>query len=394
MGFQLRHGRLGNVANGGLILLAETGNEILHQQRDVLRPLSQRREVNGNDFEPPVKIFPEAALLNFFLKVLIGRRDDSHIGPDVFLTTEPFKFTVLEHPQHFSLSRQGHIPDFIEKERAIAASLELPDMGSFRTGKSSPFMSEQLALKQGFGNCRAVDGQKRGILAVTVVIDGAGHQLLAGPTFARDEDGHVLGGNLPDKLINLLHPPMPADDLHHSPRGRRRTGKQAGKRHQLLHSAVNFERICSNALQFLPIKGLGQIVVGSQLHGFDGGVGGAVGGHDDHGSLDLRSSHLTQRIQAVQTGHFVVEQDQIERFPGDQIQGRLAITAVPDVVSLFRKEATEKVNQALIIVDYQDLFHLPPGCALKSCGLRVAGCPSASVLLLGLRLPQRGMREC
>ena len=53
--------------------------EGLGQQRDVLLPLPQRGDRDGEDVEPIVKVLPKPALADLFLEVSIGRRYDPHI---------------------------------------------------------------------------------------------------------------------------------------------------------------------------------------------------------------------------------------------------------------------------------------------------------------------------
>ena len=69
--------------------------------------------------------------------------------------------------------------------------LELPEAASSGAGKGSTFVSEQLALDQGFGDRRAVDGYERSVSARTVEVDRLRYEFLAGAALALDEDGDV-----------------------------------------------------------------------------------------------------------------------------------------------------------------------------------------------------------
>ena len=61
----------------------------------------------------------------------------------------------------------------------MIGGLELAGLIPDGAGKGPADMAEQLALKQGLGNCPAVDRNKRPIPAGPVVMQRLGHQLLA-----------------------------------------------------------------------------------------------------------------------------------------------------------------------------------------------------------------------
>src|SRR5881296_4207761 len=56
-------------------LLAVLAREIGDEQRDVLPPLAQRRDVNREDLQPIVQVGPEPAFLDGLLEVAVGGRD-------------------------------------------------------------------------------------------------------------------------------------------------------------------------------------------------------------------------------------------------------------------------------------------------------------------------------
>ena len=74
-------------------------------------------------------------------------------------------------------------------------------------------MSEQLAFQKGLRQGGAVEGQEPLGGAGAVVIDGAGHQLLAGAAFSHDQRGDVLRGDAADGLKDLAHGGAAADDV-------------------------------------------------------------------------------------------------------------------------------------------------------------------------------------
>ncbi len=67
------------------------------------------------------------------------------------------------------------------------------------------FVAEQLALHQGFGHRRTVDGDERAVAPRAEVVDGARHQFLASAAFAGQQHRRFAGGDLPDHREYGLH---------------------------------------------------------------------------------------------------------------------------------------------------------------------------------------------
>ena len=90
--------------------------------------------------------------------------------------------------------------------------LELPHPAVDGPGKGPLLVAEQFALQQGFGDGHAVDDQKGFGRPQAVLVDGPGHQFLAGAGFPPDEHGGVGGRHPADGLVDLLHGLAAADD--------------------------------------------------------------------------------------------------------------------------------------------------------------------------------------
>ena len=64
--------------------------------------------------------------------------------------------------------------------------------------------------------------------------------------------------------------------------------------------------------ELIEIHGLGDVIVGSQPHGFDDGAAIAVRGHDDDGHVDAGFAGAFQNGETIEAGHADVEQAGIE----------------------------------------------------------------------------------
>ena len=63
--------------------------------------------------------------------------------------------------------------------------LELADAAALRPGEGALLVAEQLALQQRLRDGGTVEGQERRLGPRAVLVDGAGHQLLARAALAR-----------------------------------------------------------------------------------------------------------------------------------------------------------------------------------------------------------------
>ena len=74
-------------------------------------------------------------------------------------------------------------------------------------------MAEQLAGEQGILQTGAVDRNEGLVPAVAGVVNGPGHQLLAGTGLPLDQNGPVHGGHLFNPGVDRLHRLASADDI-------------------------------------------------------------------------------------------------------------------------------------------------------------------------------------
>src|SRR5687767_9579601 len=59
--------------------LPVVGQEMIGEERDVLEPLAEWRQLDGNDAQPVEEIATEGALIDGLLWIAVGRRDEPDI---------------------------------------------------------------------------------------------------------------------------------------------------------------------------------------------------------------------------------------------------------------------------------------------------------------------------
>ena len=103
------------------------------------------------------------------------------------------------------LQRRAHRPHFVEEQRAAVRLLEAPDALADGAGERAAHVPEQLRFEQRLGQRAAVDGDEALVAPRAVVVNGAGHQLLAGAGLAADQDRARRRGDRAEQLEQLAH---------------------------------------------------------------------------------------------------------------------------------------------------------------------------------------------
>ena len=65
--------------------------------------LAQWRQSYGNHIQAVIQVLPELTPLDCLLQVLVRRSQDARVKRQQAVSTEPFKFTLLQDPQELGL---------------------------------------------------------------------------------------------------------------------------------------------------------------------------------------------------------------------------------------------------------------------------------------------------
>ena len=163
-------------------------DEILHQQRNIFRPLAQRRQVHGDDVQPIVEILAERPLLHHLRQVGVGRGDDADVDLDGARVADALELALLQHAQQLHLQRHRHRPHLVEEQRAAVGLLEPALPHRHRAGERAADVAEQLGIEQRLGNRADVERDEPLAMPRAGLMDRARHHLLAGAGLARDQN--------------------------------------------------------------------------------------------------------------------------------------------------------------------------------------------------------------
>src|SRR5436309_3333977 len=177
-------------------LLGVALDQIFGQDRNVDHAFAQRRDPDGKDIEAIEEVWAERATRYGALEIAVRGGEDTHIDGNRMTAPQPFDLPFLEHAQQGDLGLGGELPDFVQEDRAAVCGLEPPESPLERAGERSLFVAEQLGGDERRRNGRAVHPDERAARASGPLVNGAGDQLLAGPSLTEDEHGGIGRGHL------------------------------------------------------------------------------------------------------------------------------------------------------------------------------------------------------
>ena len=158
---------------------------MLDQQRQILRPLAQRRQLNLDTLQAVIEILTEATRGNFGFQIAITRCNNPHIDRNFLLRTDRPNAPLLKHTQQLGLRGKRHFANFIKKQRAAASIVEQPLAALLGPSVGAFDVAEQLRFDQLGGNRSTIDRHKRAFGPIARLVQGARCHLLTGAGFTR-----------------------------------------------------------------------------------------------------------------------------------------------------------------------------------------------------------------
>ncbi len=194
--------RQGAVRQAGMVELPQ---EVACEHRHIPLPFAERRKFEYEDGEPVVEVLTKGTFGHLLLQIPVGCGDDTHIHLFRLCGAHRFKFPFLQHAQHLGLGFKTHVGDLVQEECTAISLLEGAHLVPQRPGEGALDVAEEDALNQLTGDGRAVDLDKGFSGASGSIVDGPGHQLLAGARFAHDEHTSISGCHTLNPVAHLVH---------------------------------------------------------------------------------------------------------------------------------------------------------------------------------------------
>ena len=106
-------------------------------------------------------------------------------------TADTLELLLLEGSKDLGLEREWQIADLVEEERAAMGQLESSWLALRGACERALFVAEQLALEQGLGDRRAIDGDERSVGAGAQRVQRSGEEFFPSSAFTLEEDGRI-----------------------------------------------------------------------------------------------------------------------------------------------------------------------------------------------------------
>ena len=317
--------------------------EMTGKQRDVLPTLPQRWQTQPDHVETVEQILAEQPLLDPFVEVLVGGRDDANAGTDRLVATDPVIMAIGQHAQQPGLQLGRHVANFVEEQGAALGLLEAPAALGGGAGEGAPLVAEQFRFEQIAGNRGGVDGDEGRVAARAVAMQSTGHEFLAAAGFAGDQHRRVGLGEPADRAKDLLHGRRLTEDL------RRQQFLVLGA--VLLRALL--QRTAHEADRLIDVEGLRQVFEGAALKCCNRAVEIGVGGHDDDRQLRMALLDLVQQIEPRLARHPDVRHQRLRRFARalDRIEYLARTREAAMLDSLSGKRLLEHPADGTIVID-------------------------------------------
>src|SRR5207237_3872648 len=255
----------------------ELVEEPLDQQRHVFAALAQRRQLDCEDVQAVIEVFPQLAVADSIRRIHVRRRDDADIDRLLLAAAEPPERPLLQHPQQLHLRRGLHLRNLVEKQRAAVRELEDAGAPIVRAGERALLVPEDLALEQRLRNRGAIDRDERKRRSLAQLVNRLRDELLAGSRFAPDQHRCVGRRRLFDDAIDASNAGAVADDPPEAPL----LAKLAAEVLHLAQRLLTFDRFLQQDLQPLRVDWLTQVIVRTFLDRLDGTLDGALRGQQN-----------------------------------------------------------------------------------------------------------------
>lgn len=186
------------------VFSAELTQKYPDQRIDVVGPAPERRQLEFDDAETVIEVFPERPLLHSIGERSVARGDDPGVDMELLPAAQAHETKLLHRPEELGLQSDGHLPDLVQEEGSPIRQLECAGLALSGSGEGALLIAEQFALHQIGWQRRAVDGDERP-LRTTGLVDEAGEDVFARSALACDQDGHIRPCDSERHLPHTLH---------------------------------------------------------------------------------------------------------------------------------------------------------------------------------------------
>ena len=245
------------------------------------------------------------------------------------------------------MSLEGDRSDLVQENTTAIGDLEKAFLGADRTGKSTFYVAEEVALQQVRGKAPGVDRHERLRFPRAVIVDRLRNELFPGPAFASNQYRALRRGHLSDERVNSLHARRLADEnVEALP-----VAQSRFQRTVLVDEAPLLHAVRHNEAHFVVLERLRHVVESTPLHRFDGGLDRGESGDHDRDELGVHALELIQNVDSGLIGKHDVDDGQVDRLTRRHGDTVLARRRELDAIALRREKRFENLPHHLLVVD-------------------------------------------
>src|SRR5262245_53429942 len=123
--------------------------------------MPQRRKHDFHDSQPEVQVLTKPVVLYVLVEITMCCRNHPAIHRDRLASTDSLDHFYLKQPEYFHLELGSQVSNFVKKQRSILGVLQFAPAVHRGARKRTFLAAEELTLKKGFRNGRAVDRAER-----------------------------------------------------------------------------------------------------------------------------------------------------------------------------------------------------------------------------------------
>ncbi len=352
------------------------------QEQDVVGPITQRRNEDGDHVQPEVQILPEAAEADLGRQLLVRSGQHPDIDTHARGPADRLHHLLLQGAQDLRLGLQAHVADLVQEERSAVCQLELAATVGRGPGERSPHMAEQLAFDELLRNCGAVHLHERTRAPPAERVHASRNELFSGAVLPVDQ--HPPVGRRRHRHLLAQLPHHIAVPHHREPAVHMRAEDAV----LCLEPALP-ERVAHDQHRLLERQRLFDEVERPHFDGPHRRLDVAVAGDHDDRDVHVPLTQPFQGDEAVDSGEPDIEHDDVVRGARRPLETGLAALHRIHLVAFVPQDTAQRTPHAGFVVhDENGGFHreLTSQLPVASCDqLPVASCgqlPVTSLLWL------------
>lgn len=163
-------------------------NEKADQIRDIVSTFPERRDIDRENIESVIQVFPKQLLVDHFREIPVCGSDNPAVDGDCFGVSDPFELMFLQDAKKFDLKGVADGIDFVEKDRSPVSCFKATCPAFNGVRECSFDMAKEFAFEKALAECSAIDANKRAGGTGAQFVNCPGDQFFSGAGLSEQKD--------------------------------------------------------------------------------------------------------------------------------------------------------------------------------------------------------------